>query len=144
MLIIWMFPRDQLFRSKTNILIFESWLDPNITLFWFNNNKSEKIKQSINNNNVPDKRRLATWKFPLDPKKMVSWKHSNDKYALATCDFCLLMICRLSFFFQTIEQYQFTNKHLITKLLTFYMSIRQNMAEKCLKVCQRLEINSRV
>ena len=87
MLIIWMFPRDQLFRGKTNILSFESWLDPNITLFWFNNNKSEKIKESINNNNVPDKRWLATWKFPLDPKKMVSWKHSNDKYALRKFNF---------------------------------------------------------
>ena len=29
-----MFPRDQLFQVKTNILSFESWLDPNITLFW--------------------------------------------------------------------------------------------------------------
>ena len=31
---------------------------------------------------MPDKRRPATWKFPLSPKWMVSWKYFNNKCAL--------------------------------------------------------------
>ena len=44
--IIWMFPRYQLFLLKTNILSFESWLDPNITLFWFSRPKTINLGQS--------------------------------------------------------------------------------------------------